>query len=120
MFSRCGSAIKSGRVVILDASFSKIKYRKKIDFMAKKLGTGVLYIETYAPDRLIRERLLQREKTGRSVSDARLDIYAKFKEGYDEPNEIPSKKHLRINTNKEPAEILGITLKRIINLRYKN
>jgi aminoglycoside phosphotransferase family enzyme/predicted kinase len=107
--------IESGKTVILDASFSRMKFRKLVLHEAEALGITIYFIQTKADERTIRKRLIEREEKSQVISDGRLEIFERFKEGFEEPDEVPKGKHLVISTNKTLEETLIQTLKGIIS-----
>ncbi len=107
--------------MILDASFSKRIFREIALHEAQALDVPYYFIQTKATQKTIRERLIERGRKGESISDGRWDIFEKFKEGFEEPNELPQDKHLVVSTNKTLEEVLIQTLREIIIKRlYKN
>jgi len=110
-------AVQSGKAVILDASFSKTKYRKLVINKAKSLDIPIFFIQAKAAKKTIRERLIKREEIGKAVSDGRLEIFEKFKEGFEQPIEVPRDKYLLVNTDKTMEETLTQTLIGIIKKR---
>jgi len=110
-------SVQSGKAMILDASFSKTKYRKLVINKAKSLDTPIFFIQAKAAEKAIRERLIKREEIGKAVSDGRLEIFEKFKEGFEQPIEVPRDKYLLVNTDKTMEETLTQTLIGIIKKR---
>ncbi|MBI4229163.1 MAG: AAA family ATPase [Deltaproteobacteria bacterium] len=110
-------ALKRGNSVIIDSSFSKRKYRESVIKEASTLGIPFFFIQTKASDKAVRERLLKREKTGKAISDARLEIFKSFKEHFEQPDEIPKDRHIVVNTARIPEEVLTESLKGIIRVR---
>ncbi|HEX3036257.1 MAG TPA: AAA family ATPase [Thermodesulfobacteriota bacterium] len=105
MLDRAKGLIQSRRSVILDASFSKRKFRENVLNEAECLGVQCYFIQTKASVRTIRERLMEREKAGTSISDGRWEIFEKFKEGFEEPDELPNSRHIVVNTD-QPLEYI--------------
>ncbi len=121
ILNRGRRAIEAGKTVILDASFSKRIFREIALHEAQALDVPYYFIQTKATQKTIRERLIERGRKGESISDGRWDIFEKFKEGFEEPNELPQDKHLVVSTNKTLEEVLIQTLREIIIKRlYKN
>ncbi|MGB7291601.1 MAG: AAA family ATPase [Thermodesulfobacteriota bacterium] len=107
-------AVESGNTVILDASFSKRKYRKLAVKAAESLGIPLFLIQTKASDKTVRERLLRREIIGESISDARLELFECFRKGFEEPRELPRNRHFVISTEKAPGLVLSATLMALV------
>ena len=105
---------KSGNTIILDASFSKKKYRALLNKVAKSLEISLFFVQTKARDKTIKERLLRREISGESISDARLGIFENFKKGFEKPDELQKDRHLVVSTDKAPELVLRETLTGLI------
>jgi hypothetical protein len=115
VLNRGRRAIESGKTVILDASFSKRGFRELVLNEAEALGIPFFFIEAKASEETIRERLIQREKTEKSVSDARWEIFERFKEGFESPEEIPLERYIVADTEKNTEEtLIGVLMDMII------
>ncbi|MFQ5788373.1 MAG: AAA family ATPase, partial [Thermodesulfobacteriota bacterium] len=110
-------AVQSGKIVILDASFSKRKYRKLIINKAKSLDVPIFFIQAKASEKTIRGRLIKRQEVGKAISDGRWEIFDKFKEGFEQPVELARDKYLLVNTDKTMEETLTQTLIGIVKKR---
>ena len=78
----------SGRSVILDATFSKLKYLKRAEEKARLSGALFKVVECVAKEEEVRKRLLERVSEKGAVSDADWEIYTKQKSLF-EPFEGP-------------------------------
>jgi len=114
LLNRGRRVIESGKTVILDASFSKREFREVVLHEARALGVIFYFVETKASEEAIRKRLIDRERGEKSISDARWEIFEKFKEGFEETNELPGDKHIIVRTDKTPEETLIQTMREII------
>lgn len=114
VLTRGRRTIESGKTVILDASFSKRELREHVIQEAEALGVPFYFIQTKASEDKIRERLIEREKGGKALSDGRLEIFERFKEGFEEPDELPGDRHLIVSTDKSLDEALTNALTGII------
>ncbi len=115
LLNRGRRVIESGKIVIIDASFSKRGFREMVLREAEALGVPYCFIETRAGEETIRKRLIDREIKGKSVSDARWEIFERFREGFEEPDELPRDRHIVVRTDKNPEDTLAQTLIEIIN-----
>lgn len=97
--------------VLVDASFSKLKYRDLLRCAALKKNIPVYFIQTKAPLQTVRQRLLNRELGGGSVSDGRLEILEQFTAGFEEPNGLELTNLLTIDTTLSEEEGLTRVLK---------
>ncbi len=103
-------------VSVVDATFSKRNRRQKVLEEAKKTDTPCFFIETTIPEEIIRERLIEREKKGTSVSDAGVDMLEKFMQGYEKPAELENENYIKIDTRGDKQDILLDIFNRIIEL----
>ena len=70
-----GEYLKQGRDVILDATFSTRKHIKAACREASNKKALLYVIECTAPDRVVKQRILDREEDKTAVSDATWEIY---------------------------------------------
>lgn len=105
---RADSLLKSGRPVILDATFSKLRFRKTAQKIAKKANAEFQIIECILDEKEIKKRLQKRGKT-KNISDADFNIYLKQKELF-EPIE---EDHIRIDTTNDDETVLETIYKQI-------
>lgn len=102
MLKRAEKILKEGKSCIIDASFLKKKWRKRVKNLADKLSAKFLIVAPFADDEIIKKRLLKRKK---DVSDGRWEIYLKQKEIYDEIEEDEKKYTVFIDNNKGKREV---------------
>ena len=88
IISRGKEALEKHNTVILDASFSKRRWRDMLAEKSARGGFSVVFIRTTAPEDVIKERLIKREKEGTSVSDAGPGMLERFTADFEEPDEI--------------------------------
>jgi aminoglycoside phosphotransferase family enzyme/predicted kinase len=70
LFERARAVVDSGRVAILDATFSRRRHRSMAADLAAELGVDRWMIEVRCAPEIARARLAQREAEGASASDA--------------------------------------------------
>lgn len=87
--------VRSGRSVVLDATFRTAASRAEVVALARRLGAGLELYEAWAPVDVLRERLRRREGRG-TVSDARADLLEAFLAAWEPPTELPVR---RIDTS---------------------
>ena len=105
---KAGEMLFLGRRVLVDASFSKNKYRIEFLDMARGFGLPGLFLICEADRQVVRERLGAREN---DTSDANWDIYIKAAEQWENPyNGIRGKVHA-VFTNGTPDESLAASLR---------
>lgn len=122
MIKRAEKILKKDQNVILDATFSKEKYRKLAFDLVKKFQPKAdppwaekvphYLIEFFCSDRIAKQRFLERKKEKKPISTADWQVYQKIKKEF-EPikNE---KNHLKINAAKSPAENVKKILEKIV------
>jgi uncharacterized protein len=115
ILNRGRRAIEQGKIVILNASFSKRGLRELVLHEAEALGTPYYFIETKASEEAIKQRLTKRESKGEAISDGRWEIFERFKEGFEEPNELPRGRRLVVSADKTLEETLTQALRGIIS-----
>lgn len=111
VFRRAEVVARSGRGVILDATFRSEELRRRARDLAAKLGRPFLFVETTCDDATIRERLRRRAE-GPSVSDATEPMLDRFRREF-EPVEFPE--HVRVDTARpieDQLECVGAALKK--------
>lgn len=81
---RAEELLKRGRSVILDATFSKRRYLKKVLDAADRAGSNARIIECSASNATVRARLEERRWAEGSVSDADWRIYLGKKASFEE------------------------------------
>jgi aminoglycoside phosphotransferase family enzyme/predicted kinase len=95
---RCADVVLgSGRTVVLDASFRDRAQRRAARQLAVKHGVAFTFVETSAPDDVLRARLAERAKSP-SLSDGRLEVFDAFRAKYEPVEELPAFEHIRIDT----------------------
>jgi len=114
VLNRGRRAVEEGKIVILDASFSKREFRELVLHEAEALGIPFYFIETKASEEHIKRRLVEREKWGKSVSDGRWEIFKRFRDEFEEPSELPKDKHLVVTTDETLEETLTQALSGVI------
>ena len=113
MFRQAKKELFKDNIVILDASFSKRKFRDMIFKKSKKWNSKILFIETRASDKVIKQRLLEREKTI-SISDARIGLLKSFEKNFEKPQEISKVIYLKTNTNEYVDKNIKLLFREII------
>lgn len=103
--------LESGRTAILDASFRSFSQRESLRELARDLDRECLWFECRADDRLVAERLRQREQRP-AVSDGRQEISRDFLAAW-EPLEEREGAHV-IETDKPPEACLSRILESIV------
>lgn len=98
LLRRAAVVLRSGRSVVLDASFRGAAQRTAGRELAERSEVPFLFIECSAPEAVCKQRLAERER-GPSVSDGRLAIFDAFVANYEPVTELHSEQHVRIDSS---------------------
>jgi aminoglycoside phosphotransferase family enzyme/predicted kinase len=71
--------LSTGKTVVCDATFYKKKTRGEMRGAAKRAGSDMYIIKCVLDERVLEERMGQREKEGTNASEANFSIYLKVK-----------------------------------------
>jgi predicted kinase len=91
--------VRSGRPVVVDASFRARADRLALLQLAERLGVALRFIECAVPLAVSRQRLQERARAA-SVSDGRSEILDAFVAAYEPVTELPAAVHVRIETSR--------------------
>jgi len=94
--------IKSGKPVIIDASFKRRLERRKAVELAEKLGIPFYIVECTCCDEIVKKRLDKRAGEKNNASDGRWEIFQEQKNDFDEISEIPADHYFKIDTSENP------------------
>jgi aminoglycoside phosphotransferase family enzyme/predicted kinase len=108
LIERGEKLLKSGRSVILDATFSKERFQKAAQLAAENANAEFQIIECVLDEEEIKKRLAKRALT-KSISDADFDIYLKQRELFESIKE----EHIKIDTMNKEEAILETIYKQI-------
>ncbi len=101
MLTHAHNEVKQGRSVILDATYSRRRFRHDVMQLSENTASPVLFIECTAPPDEIKKRLKKRGNA-QEVSDARLKHYEEMKESFQPLSDIPSDRHIVVDTTLPP------------------
>src|SRR5262249_56455144 len=99
LFRRADVVLRSGRGVILDATFRGRDGRRRARELAGRHGRRFLFVETTCDDATLRERL-RRRAAGPSVSDATESLLARVRAEFEPVTELPAAEHLLPDTTR--------------------
>jgi predicted kinase len=97
MLALAQELLKKGQSVILDATFSRTKWREEAMQLATDLDSNVVFLECVCSLKTIKGRLEQREQE-QSISDARLSHLHEMVESFEALREIPVEMLVRLDT----------------------
>lgn len=109
VFRRAGVVLRSGRPVIVDASFRSQALRARARDLATEHGVPFRLVECRIDYAVAKERLRERAKHA-SVSDGRLEIFDDFVAKWENIDEFPSDEHVVLDTSK-PIETTLVQLR---------
>jgi hypothetical protein len=90
--------LKTAHSVILDATYSRRKWRDEARLLASDLDTNLIFVECSCKEETIRSRLKERERES-SLSDARLEHFTQMLADFDSMTELTPEIHLTIHTD---------------------
>jgi predicted kinase len=93
----CRVVLRSGRSVVLDATFASRQSRAMARAAAAELSVPFCFVECRAPADVARARLRERA-SGASVSDGRLEIFDQFVARYEAVTELEDTEHFVADT----------------------
>ncbi len=110
MFARAEQILRSGRSVILDASFRAVGHRQAACELAAKLACELVFIECRCPRDLTMQRLRKRAQTP-NISDGREEIFDTVAASFEPTTDLSSRSHLLLQTNGTVAQTLAAALR---------
>jgi len=115
LMSSALDTIKTGKSVILDATFSDSAIRYKlIDFLEKN-AAHYLFIEALASDQTIIDRLSARKDEEDVISDARLEDFDTLAQSYQSPTEIDEQNLITVSTDQSRENTMDELYKKLID-----
>ncbi len=106
LLRRAELILRSGRSVVLDASFRSRAARAAARELAGRCQVPFTLIECRVPAEVARARLAERER-GPSESDGRAQIFDDFARRFEPISELPGREHVVLDTSGNPAESLA-------------
>ncbi|HKI98357.1 MAG TPA: AAA family ATPase [bacterium] len=113
LFARAEAALRAGRSVILDASFSRRADRQCARELATRLDAQLVLVECKLDEARTRKRLRQRTREGRSVSDGREALYERQRAAFEPVEELPAEAHHVVVTEGPPRALATELLPRL-------
>jgi len=102
LLARAAISLQAGRSIVLDATFSREKWRRKASGLARRLKAVMVAVECHCPPGVVQARIEERQKRG-GVSDAGWEIYRALRRHY-EPYLTP---RVRVDTSRALEEGLA-------------
>lgn len=113
---RAQQVLRSGRAVVIDASFRSRDERDALGRLADAHGAALLMVECRAPLQVCRARLAERAR-GAHVSDGRLEVLDAFADSYEPIDELSAHRHLPLDTTVPVEHNIALALQKIAALR---
>jgi hypothetical protein len=113
MLERAAPALRSGRSVVLDATFARREWRDRAAACAADLGVLAYLIETRAAEAVVLERLRRRARAGTDASDAGPELLRQDRAAFETTADWPRARRFRIDTDapRWRAELRALALR---------
>ena len=102
VFRQATTVLRSGRVVILDATFRARAHRLRARDLARRHGRRFVFVEAVADEATLRARLRARAE-GPSISDAGESLLERVQAEFEPVTELDRGEHVRASTAGPPA-----------------
>lgn len=112
VFRRASVVLRSGRPVIVDASFRSRELRDRAKRAAEREGVEFRFVDCRAPENVCRERLRTRDMRS-SVSDGRLEIFDAFMAKWEPPSEVDTDELVVVDTSMPVQRSVEEVLRRV-------
>jgi uncharacterized protein len=96
--------LKSGKGVVVDATFKDRKHRRQFIDLSSRLQLPVLFVECHASEEKTLERLKIRQQRPGEVSDATVAVYLRQRAEFMPLSDIPGSMRIIVNTEADPEE----------------
>lgn len=110
---RAAEKLRSGKSVLIDASYKSRMDRQQAMEAASSSGADFFIIECVCPEDIVRKRLDLRLSDTGEASDGRWEIYLAQKKTFDEITEIPARLHIILDTSQTPEECTNRAIQKI-------
>ncbi len=110
MLALAQDQLKGGHSVVLDASFSMLKWRSQARQLASDLDTSIIFIECAGSEASIRGRLARREVES-GISDARLQHLPRMMRDFEPLDEADPDTYIQLDTDRPLEEAFSRALR---------
>jgi predicted kinase len=114
---RAAAELRSGRSVLLDASYQSRAERDRVRNWAAGLNTPIHFVQCICPEEEVKRRLNLRAADPKALSDGRWEILQIQRRRFDEPTELDETQLLTISTDR-PVEMLMAELDKIFEVNH--
>jgi hypothetical protein len=108
---------RHGKSSLIDATYAGAKRRGKLRNSLESERIRFCFVELTASDDVVKKRLLERERSSNSISDARLEDFNHLSAGYHSPDALEMADHIVVDTDESLESILSAILKGIMRLK---
>jgi uncharacterized protein len=105
---------------ILDATFSHREYRDELRRLLDSRSANYWFIETEAPDDVVKQRLAQRKGETLVVSDARLEDFEMLMRSFEPAAEIQAHHCLHVATDRPTTVTIAQAFKELVLARFES
>ncbi|MGI9433075.1 MAG: AAA family ATPase [Myxococcota bacterium] len=106
LLERAGPVVSSGRLAILDATFSSRAARADVRRWAERRGMDALLVHVDCAEDEVRARVAERSARGTDPSDAGPDFIPISRARFESPTEWPENDRFAVRTDREDSEPL--------------
>ncbi len=98
LHSRAEEELRSGRGVILDATYKHPADRRTVVELSARCQVPVLFVECHARATTVEQRLRERQERGDNASDATWALARREREDFPPFTDLPQRCHVRVDT----------------------
>jgi aminoglycoside phosphotransferase family enzyme/predicted kinase len=123
LLQQAEDCLRSGRGVILDATFKNQQHRRQVIDLSSELRIPVLFVECQASEETTVQRLERRPHRAGEVSDATLEVYFRQRQEFAPLTDVPEEIRIVVTTEDDPEEgarLVLVTLGRILTIRDRS
>ena len=110
LIRRAEAALRAGRSVVCDGTFSKVSGRVALRAIAKCCGASFHFIECVVPRAVALKRVAARAAAGRDLSEARPEHYDRLRAGFEPVRGWPARDWTRLSDDRAPQATLQAAL----------
>jgi len=104
------ASLRSGRGVVVDATFSTAQSRDSFRALAARLSAPFALVELTAPEDEIVRRLERRARDAGDPSDADIEVYRTIRERFEPPDELTVASRLTADSRGVPEEVVAAAI----------
>ncbi|MFB3065827.1 MAG: AAA family ATPase [Planctomycetota bacterium] len=109
-----GTALRSGRSVVVDAGFPRRDQRVPFLALSGSAPSPAVWVHVEVPEQVTRERMAARKRDQAGASDADWGTFVKLRAAFEPPDEIPEFQRLDVDGTKDTAHLRAEVLDRLL------